>query len=57
MRSREHALACLTLPPWLQVLRAVREADAVLFVIDAREGLVPEDEHLARWLHKAVREP
>jgi GTP-binding protein len=38
------------------VRRAVKEADTVLFVVDSREGLVPEDEHLARWLHKMVRD-
>jgi len=29
---------------------AVREADVALFLIDAREGLTPLDEEIARWL-------
>ncbi len=34
---------------------AILDADAVLFVIDARQGLTHEDEHFARWLRKARR--
>jgi len=34
----------------VQTQAAVREADAVLFMIDAREGLTPLDEEIARWL-------
>jgi len=30
----------------------VREADLVLFVIDARAGLTPADRHFARWLRR-----
>jgi GTP-binding protein len=33
-----------------QTEAAVREADAALFMIDAREGLTPLDEEIARWL-------
>ncbi|MEO7602282.1 MAG: ribosome biogenesis GTPase Der [Sphingomicrobium sp.] len=33
-----------------QTEAAVREADAALFLIDAREGLTPLDEEIARWL-------
>jgi GTPase len=35
--------------------RAVSEADAVLFVIDARAGLTPLDRAFARWLRKHAR--
>ena len=33
-----------------QTEAAVREADAALFLIDAREGLTPVDEEIGRWL-------
>jgi GTP-binding protein len=33
-----------------QTEAAVRESDAALFLIDAREGLTPLDEEIARWL-------
>jgi GTP-binding protein len=33
-----------------QTEAAVREADAALFLIDAREGLTPMDEEIGRWL-------
>ena len=33
-----------------QTEAAVREADAVLFLFDAREGLTPLDEEIGRWL-------
>jgi GTP-binding protein len=33
-----------------QTEAAVREADVTLFLIDAREGLTPLDEEIARWL-------
>jgi GTP-binding protein len=33
-----------------QTVAAVREADAVLFLIDARAGLTPLDEEIGRWL-------
>src|SRR5437763_491232 len=33
-----------------QTEAAVRDADAALFLIDAREGLTPLDEEIARWL-------
>ncbi len=32
--------------------RAVDEADLVLFVFDARAGLLPEDKHFASWLRR-----
>lgn len=34
---------------------AVREADLVLFVIDARAGLTPVDRHFAQWLRRQAR--
>ena len=34
----------------IQTEAAVREADAALFMIDAREGLTPLDEEIGRWL-------
>ncbi len=34
----------------VQTEAAVREADVALFIIDAREGLTPLDEEIARWL-------
>src|SRR5918997_1309903 len=33
-----------------QTVAAVREADAALFLIDARAGVTPLDEEIARWL-------
>ncbi len=33
-----------------QTIAAVREADAALFLIDARVGVTPLDEEIARWL-------
>lgn len=33
-----------------QTEAAVREADAALFLVDAREGLMPLDEEIGRWL-------
>src|SRR5215210_5320313 len=33
-----------------QTEAAVREADAALFLIDAREGVTPLDQEIARWL-------
>jgi len=35
-----------------QTQAAVNDADVVLFMIDARAGLVPLDEHIARWLRE-----
>ena len=35
-----------------QTEAAVAEADAVLFVIDARAGVTPLDAHFARWLRR-----
>ena len=34
----------------IQTEAAVREADVALFLIDAREGVTPLDEEIARWL-------
>ncbi|MFZ5727000.1 MAG: ribosome biogenesis GTPase Der [Pseudomonadota bacterium] len=34
----------------VQTEKAVREADAALFLIDARAGVTPLDEEIARWL-------
>src|SRR3954451_18379152 len=33
-----------------QTEAAVREADAALFMVDAREGVTPLDEEIGRWL-------
>ncbi len=38
-----------------QTDRAVAEADLVLFVVDAREGVTPFDRHFADWLRRAER--
>jgi GTP-binding protein len=38
-----------------QTERAVAEADVVLFLVDAREGVTPLDEHFANWLRRAGR--
>ena len=38
-----------------QTQEAVADADVVLFVIDARDGLTPQDEHFARWLRRSRR--
>ena len=34
---------------------AVTEADLVVFVVDARDGLTPADEHFAQWLRRQNR--
>src|SRR5437764_12745764 len=34
----------------VQTEAAVRDSDAALFMIDARDGLTPLDEEIARWL-------
>jgi GTPase len=36
-----------------QSMKAVEECDLVMFVIDARAGITPQDEHFARALRKA----
>ncbi|HJS33285.1 MAG TPA: ribosome biogenesis GTPase Der, partial [Alphaproteobacteria bacterium] len=38
-----------------QTERAVRDADAVLFMIDAREGVTALDRHFANWLRRLGR--
>ncbi|MCI5059810.1 MAG: ribosome biogenesis GTPase Der [Alphaproteobacteria bacterium] len=35
-----------------QTEEGLKQADAVLFMIDGRAGLTPTDEHFARWLRK-----
>lgn len=35
-----------------QTEEAMKQADAILFLIDGREGLTPTDEHFARWVRK-----
>lgn len=35
-----------------QTERALKEADAALFIIDGRSGVTPLDEHFAQWLRK-----
>jgi len=37
-----------------QTEAAVREADAALFLIDAREGVTPLDEEIGRWLRSST---
>jgi GTP-binding protein len=37
----------------VQTQAAIRNADAALFVVDARAGLTPLDEEIARWLREA----
>ena len=34
---------------------AVARADLVVFVVDARLGIVPDDQHFARWLRRQGR--
>ena len=34
---------------------AIREADLVVFVVDGRAGIVPDDEHFAAWLRRLGR--
>jgi len=46
--SEDHLMAGM----WTQASRAFHESEIVLFVFDAREGLTPDDETLARWLRK-----
>jgi len=38
-----------------QARAAIDEADAILFVVDGRAGRLPEDEALARMLHRTTR--
>jgi GTP-binding protein len=40
-------------PAALQAERAIEEADVVLFLVDARAGLLPDDEAIARRLRRA----
>src|SRR5512146_3568226 len=39
-------------PASLQAERAIEEADVVLFLVDARAGLLPDDEAIARQLRR-----
>src|SRR3546814_9295346 len=39
----------------VQTEAAVRQADVALFLVDARAGLVPLDEELARWLRGSTK--
>lgn len=39
-----------------QVRRALQEADLILFVVDAREGVLPLDQEIARLLRRKTRE-
>ncbi len=34
---------------------AIRQADLVVFVVDGRAGIVPDDEHFAAWLRRQER--
>ena len=38
-----------------QVLAAIAEADALVFVVDGREGLTPLDEEIARLLRRVAK--
>src|ERR1700682_5757395 len=44
-----------TLAGRMRAAVAVREADLVLFVLDARAGLTPVDRHFAQWLRRQVK--
>ncbi|ALC13465.1 ribosome biogenesis GTPase Der [Sphingopyxis sp. 113P3] len=46
----DHDAATLPGRMRVQTEKAVREADAALFLIDARAGVTPLDEEIARWL-------
>jgi len=46
----DHDAATLPGRMRVQTEKAVREADAALFMIDARAGVTPLDEEIARWL-------
>ena len=35
-----------------QTEAALKEADAILFIIDGREGVTPMDKHFAQWLRR-----
>lgn len=35
-----------------QSLRAMEEADLIFFVLDSKDGILPEDHHWLLWLHK-----
>ena len=37
---------------YMQVERAVQLADVTMFVADARVGITPVDEDMARWWHR-----
>lgn len=38
---------------WKQSAQALKDADAALFMIDGRAGVMPDDKHIARLLHKS----
>ncbi len=38
-----------------QTRQAVDESDGILFIVDARQGLTPQDEAIAAWLRKTGR--
>ncbi|CCD29695.1 GTP-binding protein EngA [Candidatus Glomeribacter gigasporarum BEG34] len=38
-----------------QTRQAVDESDCILFIVDARQGLTPQDEWIAAWLRKTGR--
>jgi GTP-binding protein len=37
-----------------QTERALRDADVALLLIDAREGITPQDRHFAQWIRKSA---
>lgn len=37
---------------WQQSAQALKNADAALFMVDGRAGILPDDKHIARLLHK-----
>ena len=50
--SKEPAIAVIT---ETQVNQAIEESDSVLFLVDAKIGLIPADEIAAKWLRKRNR--
>ena len=40
-----------------QTLQAIAEADVIIFIVDARQGLTPQDQQIAEGLRKSNRHP
>ena len=49
----EGAPETLSARMWQQSSQALKVADVALFMIDGRAGVMPDDKHIARLLHKA----